>query len=315
MGKHERGLVKAAEKITVKILNGKPVVLADRKNPWFKHAIKIAGQIKIDYPKLISALHLGNRYDNAGDILLKMANSSSVFIEVKMSESKTGVGTKANIGQDSLTEHGLFVGDVMSWSEFRDVHYHVAWVKRYLNLFKNYPKNIKQLKNDIQSIEAKARYLRSHDVRDILLKIRNCDRIEKIKYLKYLKRQKQNNENIKKFYVLIMLGIHDGKSISNLIQHDNLLRELENLMIYYSNIRGGEVVVTKENVGGRISKLITGSIFKIVFPADKTYCVIVWNKQNAKIKRLLQIVFHWKNISQGIKTPCLNIFDLHSGSV
>lgn len=309
MGKHERDLIKKAEKIIVKILNRKPVVLTDKQNPWFKHAAEIAKQIKNDYSNFISASHLGNRYDNAGDILLKMPNSGSIFIEVKMSESKTGVGTKANIGQDSLTEYGLFTGDVMSWSEFRDAHHHTAWVKRYLNLFNNYPKDIKRIKNDIQSIEAKARYLRDNNIEEILLKIRNRDRIEKIKYLKYLKRQRQNNENIKKFYILIMLGIHEGKIISDLIKRDNLLSELENLIIYYSNIRGEEVVITKENVGGRISELIRGSTFKIIFPSGVTNCKIVKINKDKKIEELLQIVFHWKNISQGIKTPCLNIFD------
>jgi len=49
--------------------------------------------------------------------------------------------------------------------------------------------------------------------------------------------------------------------------------------------------------------------FKIIFPDNKTHCKIVGIGGNS-VEPLLQIVFHWKNIAQGIKTPCLNIFDL-----
>jgi len=51
------------------------------------------------------------------------------------------------------------------------------------------------------------------------------------------------------------------------------------------------------------------SDFKIIFPKGLTHCKIIGIKGEVS-RPLLQIVFHWKNIAQGIKTPCLNIFDL-----
>jgi len=49
---------------------------------------------------------LGSRYDNTGDILI-ISNGERIFIEIKMSDTKTGMGTKANISQDALTLNHL----------------------------------------------------------------------------------------------------------------------------------------------------------------------------------------------------------------
>ncbi|MFA7654350.1 MAG: hypothetical protein WCX97_04965 [Candidatus Magasanikbacteria bacterium] len=314
MGKHERGEIKKAEKIIVKILNEEPVTSVDRENLWFSHVVKIAETLVHNYPNIILATHLGDTYENAGDISLKLDNNKTVVIEVKMSETKTGVGTKANMGQDSLTKFGLFIGNVISWSQFRESKKHTVWVRRYLNIFKNYPSNFKKISTIQKLIETQARYLRDNGNEEILTKIQERDRSEKIKYLKYLKQQKQNCENIKKFYILLMLGIHKEESISDLIKRDNLVSELENLIVYYSNFNAGNVVVTTEDVGGRIVDLVKNSVFEIEFPSRNTHCLVVRRKQSDKIEKLLQIAFHWKNVAQGIQTPCLNIFDLHSKS-
>ncbi len=315
MGKHERGEIKKAEKIIVKILNGGNITSVDRANLWFDHAAKIAEIIKQNYPNMMSAVHLGDTYENAGDIFIKTRSGKTVVIEVKMSETKTGVGTKANIGQDSLTNFGLFIGNVISWSQFRDSKKHTSWVRRYLNTFKDYPSNFKKIKTVQKLIETQARYLRDNGNEVILAKIQDRDRDEKIKYLKYLKRQKQNSENIKKFYILLMLGIHKEENILDLIQHSDLISELENLIVYYSNYNEGSVVVTVEDVGSRITDLVKNAVFGIEFPSKNTHCLVIREKQNNRTEKLLQIAFHWKNVAQGIQTPCLNIFDLHNKPV
>lgn len=312
MGKHERDLIKEAELIIVKILNGQSIIDSDRKNPWFDHAIKIASHIKSDYYNIEKAIHLGDTYENAGDILLKIIDGHDIIVEVKMSESKSGLGTKANLGQNSLTELGLFNSGVTSWSHFRDSLGHTKWVNKYLDLYKNYPDNIYQIKNINGAIEGKARYLRDNKILEILFKISDRDRKEKIKYLQYLSVNQQNEENIKKFYILLMLGIHKGSIISELMSHNDLISELENLIVYYSNVRDSNITVTKEDVGVRVRSLVTHSIFKIIFPKNVTHCLIVRKKKDGKIEKLLAIAFHWKNVSQGIQTPCLNIFDQHN---
>ena len=48
MGKHERGLIKEAEKIIVKLLNSEKVSPKDKKNRWFNHSVVVANKLKED---------------------------------------------------------------------------------------------------------------------------------------------------------------------------------------------------------------------------------------------------------------------------
>ncbi|MBI5401691.1 hypothetical protein HZB05_02590 [Candidatus Wolfebacteria bacterium] len=314
MGKHERQLIEAAEKIIVKILNSQKLDDFDKKNQWFNHAIAIAEKIKKDFGKITFVQHLGNRYDNIGDIMIVSAGKK-FFIEAKMSDTKSGIGTKANISQDALTENFLFDGSVKSWSEFRKEKNHEKRVMTYLNNFKKYPKKILNIKNIQKQKEEKARYLRdlkkrNTKARKILANIHKLDKEEKLGYLTYLSEQKQREEMIKRFFILITLGIHKKELIREIIKQNEIFKEIKNLYVYYSNISKNKINVRKEDGVERLKRLLKKlSNFNIVFPSGATHCKIVGIK-NKKQYPLLQIVFHWKNIAQGIKTPCLNIFDL-----
>lgn len=315
MGKHERQLIEEAEKIIVKILNSRELNINDRKNHWFNHALSIAQKIKEDFGNIGSAQHLGNRYDDTGDILIT-SGKNKYFIEVKMSDTRLGAGTKANISQDALTENHLFAGRVKSWSQFRQEKDHDKWVNDYLNNFTEYQEEIPKITNQILQKEEKARYLRELKTKgnkkavSILNRIHERDKKEKIEYLTYLSLKKQKKELIKRFFVLIILGIHRKEDLENLIRKDNFFKEIQGLFVYYGNSYKDKILVRQENVGERIKKILKEyGGFEIIFPTDLTHCKIVGIK-NGLSKSLLQIVFHWKNIAQGIKTPCLNIFDL-----
>lgn len=315
MGKNERQSIEEAEKIIIKILNSKNLNNSDRKNWWFNHAVFMAEKIKKDFPNISSARHLGNRYDNTGDILI-VSGRNKFFIEVKMSDTKSGVGTEANISQDALTENYLFTGKIKSWSKFRQGKNHDNWVNDYLNRFARYPQSILKITNPITQKEEKARYLRilakkgNKKSKSILDDIQKKDKKEKIEYLAYLGNQKQQKKMVKRFFILITSGIHRKEELENLIKKDNFFKEIQNLFIYYSNYHKSKIIIRSENVGKRIGKILKRySDFKIIFPKGLTHCKIVGAKGRVS-KPLLQIVFHWKNIAQGIKTPCLNIFDL-----
>lgn len=315
MGKHERKQIGEAEKIIVKILNNHNLNDFDRKNRWFRHAVAIAEKIKRDFSSSLSR-HLGNRYDNTGDLSL-ISVGREIYIEVKMSDTKSGVGTEANVSQDALTENNLFVGKVKSWSEFRHDMKHDKWILNYLDGFSNYPSTILKISNSSSIMkEEKARYLRAlkekgdKKATQILNSIHKRDKKEKMNYLSYLSKQSQQQEMVKRFFILIILGIHKKEEIKNLITKDNLFQEIQNLHVYYSNLNNNQIIVRKEDLGERIKKnLVEFSQFKIIFPKGLTHCKIVGVRDKALIP-LLQIVFHWKNIAQGIKTPCINIFDL-----
>jgi len=314
MGKHERGLIENAEKIIVKILNSQQLSNADRKNRWIDHIISIAQKIKNDFPNITSAHHLGNRYDNTGDILI-ISNNKEFFIEVKMSDQKLGIGTKANISQDALTENHLFQDDVVSWSEFRRKKNHNKWVNEFLDQF-IYPQKILKVNSFNIQKEEKARYLRNLQEKNnkrakkVIDDIKEKDRKEKMEYLIYLSNKKQQPNNIKKFFILILLGVHSKEILNKLMKNTKFFQEIQDLTIYYANSNKRRITVRKENVGNKIKRIVKDySDFKIIFPKKVTHCKIVGSK-NRKQVSLLQIVFHWKNIFQGIKTPCLNIFDL-----
>lgn len=313
MGKHERQEIKEAELIIVKILNSEKLSDTEQKNQWLRHALALAKKIKHDFPSIKYAEHLGNRYDNAGDIKV-ISQGKEFFIEIKMSDTKRGKGTKANISQNALTENYLFRGNPKSWSDFRKDKKHQNWVTNSLNQFFKYPDKILSIQNPAQQIEEKARHLRKlkkrkSSARNILNNIKERDKAEKIEYLNYLKQQKQDEKMIQKFYVLIMLGVHDMDVLKTLIKDDKTFYNVENLVVYYSNVIHREISVKRENIGVNLSKILRRfSRLKIVFIKDSTSCKIVGIGKDS-VMPLLRISLHWKNIAQGIKTPCLNIFE------
>jgi len=315
MGKHERKNIEEAEKILIKLLNSKTLSSVDKKNHWSRQAVKLAERISKDFPIIKKAQHLGNRYDTVGDIMIKTDKGEKYF-EVKMSDSKLGIGTKANISQNALTEYRLFKNKAKSWKEFRSQRKHQQWVMKLLTRFKNYPPKITKLDNPTILKEEQARYLRrlrgqgDKKARQILAVIRKRDQQEKIDYLSYLRRQAQNRERVKRFMVLIIAGVHTKEKIKNYIEQRNFLGQAMNFLVYYSNLNNGQILIRKEEVGRRIKQILKQyQTFKIVFPYKVTHCKLMGVRNNNR-EPLLQIVLHWKNISQGIKTPCLNIFDL-----
>jgi len=315
MGKYERQQIEEAEKTIVKILNSRKLSDSDKKNHWVKHVVAIVQKLRKDFPNIKNARHLGSHYSSIGDISI-ISGRKEFFIEIKMSDTKTGIGTRANISQNALTEHCLFEDKTKNWSKFRQNQKHEKWVNAYLNRFTRYPKFIPKIANSVIQKEEKARYLRrlkkkgNRKAVNILNTIHERDKEEKIKYLNYLSKQKQQKERIKRFFILIILGIHRKEELKGLMKNKNFFQEVQNLFVYYSNISKGRITVRKENTGERIKKILEKySDFKIIFPKGLTHCKIVGVKGKV-FKPLLQIVFHWKNIAQGIKTPCLNIFDL-----
>lgn len=233
-----------------------------------------------------------------------------------MSDTKTGTGTKANISQNSLTKNHLFTGRIESWSQFRQRKKFDKWVNQSLNMFSRYPQRILTISSSTTQKEKKARHLRRLKTRgyrvakNILDSIARKDREYKIEYLDYLSGCRQDEEKVKRFLILIIAGIHTEEALSNLINNNNLFLEIKNLFIYYANCYKGNIIIRREKTEDKIKKILEKySSFKIIFPKKLTHCKIVGIK-NGTSKPLLQIVFLWKNIAQGIKTPCLNIFDL-----
>ena len=332
MGKHERLEIENAEKIVVDLLNNQKVIEEQKKNKWFPHALKLKKVIIKNFGNIESSEHIGNTYSGGeiGDIkILTENNKNWIYIELKMSESKKGKGTLANISQDALTNSNLFKSrDIYSWSKFRRVNDFDKLILDELNQYTKYPNNLNKgsinqqkikkgvfLKKEFLHFTKKKRNIANFvcdyvktpgisDVASIICSIINYAKEDKINYLNYLRKFEQNPEFIKKFIIAMLIGYHTQNQIKYILElpYDDILKILDTYYVYYTNERNGNVIVSTDNLGKEIQNIIKSDV-KITFLKDKTNCII-----QSGTKNVLRVVFHWKNKFQGIETPCLNIF-------
>lgn len=334
MGKHERGDVKVAEKNLNRLLNGKNARSSFGDHRLFASTRALAKRIKSDFPGVRRSQHIGDSYDSTGDLKITLEDGREIYIEVKF--LNLGKGTRANIGQDSLTDFQLFKNpEVVSWSSFRKKKNHTKWVREYLDEYGNYPKKTKALGEKKEELYKKAAFLKkilmvgnrnaervarlvlsSPTSRDkkkaakIVLKIMERDRAEKIKYINYLSSRRQNNENIKKFLYLILAGNHTSALLKRNwgVKLSKIIKTLEkNYYIYYV-YRKEEPLVERESYTNKLKRLKDKEIF-ISFPKNQTNVLLCFTDEAKRVIPVLRVVVHWKNKFQGIETPCLNIFD------
>ena len=328
LGKHERQEIEDAEKIVVDLLNKKIISAKQKKNKWIKHSLETEKAIIRDFGDIKQAEHIGNTY-GAGEIGdIKILTDDWIYIELKMSESKKGKGTLANISQNALTVSNLFrKEDIMSWSEFRD---HFNFPKRVLDLlneYKEYPSNLgsgsinNQIKKKGAFLKKKfiektgnknianvvCKYINTpsiSQVASIICTIIKLARQDKIDYLNYLKDIEQDPEHIKKFIIAMYIGYHTREQLNHILnlKYNDIFKILNTYYVYYTNERRGKILVSKDDLGKEIQEIIKSDV-KIAFADDQTNCIIQSND-----KKILRVVYHWKNKFQGIQTPCLNIF-------
>ncbi len=333
LGKPEREEIERAEKITADILNKTEITTKQKENKWIDHCYELVKEINKDFNPIQSAKHIGNIYsgNEIGDIKILARDSQNYFyVELKMSESKAGKGTLANISQDALSKTHLFLlENILSWSEFRKRNRYSETILNELNKYKHYPSNL-NTGSISKQIVAKGTYLRNKfqevipdagenianiicdyindpkikDIASIICEIIKIAKNDKINYLKYLSQLKQNPESIKKFVIAMLIGYHTGKRLNHIlgIAYKEIFKILDRYSVYYTNEKSNKITVSKDKLGEEIKAIIESNI-KIVFLEDQTNLLIESND-----KKILRVVFHWKNVFQGIKTPCLNIF-------
>ncbi|MEM2499354.1 MAG: hypothetical protein QXU30_04330 [Sulfolobales archaeon] len=329
VGKFERGEAETLERELVELLNNRKPIHPHRcVEKLYKEIIKSYMNTYIK-----EAIFIGRTYDEPGDIKLISSEGKTIYIELKLVEK--GKGTRANISQDALTKLGLIYnpsGPTISWSQFRKKNNFDKRVLDELERFKAYPPSVRRK-------EEKARYLRDKLIRpspgspvdkrahellsssrdpkerlaaEIVLNILKIARDDKISYLKYLKGLHQDSENIKKFAILLLLGFHKMNALKKGFENfDKVIASLNsgnfNFRTYYVIKESCEVIL--EDLSCWIPKLLQAN-FKIEFPEGETNVTIGYSDVNGDgYKPILRVVFHWKNVFQGIQTPCLNVFD------
>ena len=334
MGKHEREDVYIAEKALNNLLNGERVDKTSRNHKLFDCVNALADEIRSDFPDIQESYHIGNIYGGSvGNVKLILANGEEVYLELKFLSS--GLGTRANIGQNSLTDFHLFRGgENLSWSDFREGGNYRGWVEGELSKFKDYPEEIKCIKG-VKAIYRKADYLKGrlgvkarntmsvveevlHDASSsrekstaakIVKEIMEEDRRGKLCYISYLKVLNQDYENIKKFLFLILAGAHTHTSLEEQwsVALSKILETLRHkYCVYY--VYKKTLKTKREDYSGKLRNLLDKKIYAS-FRENQTNILLSFKGKGGNEIPILRIVFHWKNKFQGIQTPCLNIFD------
>ena len=317
MGKHERKDIELMEKSVVRLLTGKTSFI-NSNNKWFRHMLAFVDYINKNYSNFRQVKHIGNQYGQLrGDIEIITKNGDIVYIELKASETEKGKGTLANISQNAFTEYSLVVNQgrekVLSWSEFRRIKKFKQKVENLLNEY-SFSKKL-DFYEQARLIRRKAKEgnRKALKIKQAIIALAKEDKKD---YLDYMRQFSVNETNLKKFVFCMLNGIHTKKEVLNLIKKtalSSLRRKSSSIIILYANLKQDKVVVVKDESRSAIL-LKKSTKLKFSFPKESgemvyTYIVCSQKKnRQIKSKKLLGLVYHWKNIFQGIKTPCINVF-------
>lgn len=312
MGKYERRDIELMEKSVARILNCQKSLI-DQNDKWYRHLLAFVNYIKKNFPNLKKAEYIGNKYGSSrGDIKIYFGNQGEEFIELKASESEKGKNTLANISQNAVTVYGLIKGkNILSWSEFRNLNDFEKKVKALLNRY-SYPRPF--------DLFTKARFIRKkvnmNDLKAIKIKksIFKLAKQDKKAYIKYIEKFPVNEESIKKFIFCLVNGIHTGRDILSFTKNVDLeffKKQRDLITTLYGNVINDKIIITKAK--NKIGALLNNyENFHFSFPAesgDNVYTYLSCQKLDTKEDiKIIGLVFHWKNIFQGIKTPCINVF-------
>ena len=329
MGKHERGWVEATEKLTAQIANGDDPDddLSDAGRLDLAEAL--ADRLRSDFPDVTAVRHAGNSYDSLGDLIVETPDSET-FVEAKF---VAGGGTRANLGQDTLTQFELFE-DATAWSDFREAIGFPEDREALLREFDDYPDDVrdwsyksavydraKHLKDVLDVSRGQNTGSRADEVladpdatetqreaARIVDAILDLDREEKLAYFDHLREAEQNPRNVETFAHLIVCGYHTADALAE--HFDGDLDEIKRLLeadayrLYEVNRNSGTVSV--ENP----SELLAGFDWRdtrVEVPEDGTSVSVVTGPPDDR-RRVLNIAYNWKNKFQGIQTPSMNVF-------
>lgn len=248
--------------------------------------------------KIIKISRIGDDYSNLGDVEI-ITDKRKIILELKY-----GRDTLANISENAITQENYgFFENALSWSEFREKN---NFNKKIIDFIIEYDENIdrtllekrsklaefirtlklklgesnKNTETLIRKAEESGEFL---DIVELFKKIIHLANKNKEDYINYLKENENllNTEKMEDFFYKVLLGITPSRN-----------KKYSNHEYYY---------------------LTPNKMERILFnnKKDNNGFFIEYRKQdiiigNNKIK--LKLVFHWKNVMQGIQTPCLNVF-------
>lgn len=310
MGKEERRTVELMEKEVARFLNDERYI--STLDPYIVRRVRgLASYIREQY-EFASAQHIGNVYGTSiGDI--RLAGRTTYHLELKF--VKSGTGTRANISQNALTHNRLFEeSSVLSWQKFRCIKDHNSWVFDLLSQYAHFPFDPSTLKPTQRSISKMGRIVRDRvsvdtDARRVRDAIVRKDKEEKLEYLGYLSTLKQNRDNILKFALLILMGrhtVHAMRPFEYLDLAQTVARLPDNYQVIYVYKKAKDEY-RRENLHTLLRNIHLFEA-RLAFRRGQTNVAIEFSRDGECLV-VLRFSLHWKNVFQGIETPCLNVFD------
>jgi len=261
----------------------------------FEYIIRLDPILKKE--NVIEVKHTGNDSKTLGDIAIYCENKI-IFVETKF-----GRDTLANIGENSLTEAGLFNSITQNWTDFRESSGFNQKIIEILSPFN--PDMLDLTKANIRADFVRALKIRlniSKNTEPVLIEICKKENDEnkplaeallqiielanqnKKDYINYLKNSEINRVNLKKFFNSISCGITPNKKVETETPYE----------FYYLTPKD----VKKVDLSSY--EAISEDLYSISFMEN--------HLEISNGTETIKVVFHWKNVMQGIQTPCLNIF-------
>lgn len=317
------------EKLIVNILSDDSTL--ETGNAWYDIGEQMAEKIDDDFSNIAEAEHIGNSYDTLGDIVITTDDDSEVYIETKF-VGDSGSGTLANLWSNCLTDLNQFE-NAISWDEFRELSNHDAWVNSHLNRF-NYPSTLDLPEDNKSTRYEKASHLKdiigwtkgsntdttAEEILDdteatenqtlaaeIICTITELDGDERSKYIHLLQDRAQNQPMIKRFFILLILGVHTEKKIKEYSETPigELHNETDQYLMYIGNRENNNL--KNLNPTDYIDRLVDKE-FSYRIDAENDSSLEIVTEWEGEERPILSASLNWKNKFQGIETPSVNIF-------
>lgn len=221
---------------------------------------------------------ISNKYnihltDNNFSICDAFDKTTKSTFEIKASSTENfKFHTLANIGQNSLTDYGIF--KCISWKDFR---------------LKEFEIEKKGISGSLSMREIRDNHpSKKQEIEVIALK-------DKLEYIQVLKEAEIDSKSLKVFLLNCILGTCKKKCYN----YNILENELKDSNFILVNSLLEDKIINKKS----LLKDIELDSLKVKFEEGLTSIKVTDGNSD-----ILRISFHWKNKFQGGETPCLNIF-------
>jgi len=292
MGKSERPISDEFEICLTAKLNNEQFIT---ENVDRNHIDLTANFISNHYKNILNATWTGYQFNNIGDIAISKTDNTTHYIEVKY--VKGGRGTSANISQDGLTGYNIF--KAMPWSLFREKQNQYENTIKIIN-------NYEQV--EFNSYDEFVCYCRNKredlNFGPILKSIKKYANEEKKNYKQYLQNSEINYSELKLFIKNLFYRRNSEKTY---IYDFNKFEK--NFDVFYINRNTGEVILENNQKDFDFIDDENSEAFVSFVPKTAYIIIGLLNKITQTKRNFYKICFNWKNVGQGIASPCLHVFD------